>query len=63
MKNSVNFAKLWDRLKAEAEIAEDERMKAVLMNHEKRKEYICRKLGVVSDADINRISIELKTKK
>jgi hypothetical protein len=33
----------------------DARLRAVLTNHEDRREYICRKLGVVSDGDIHRI--------
>ena len=33
----------------------DARLRAVLTNHEGRREYICRKLGVVSDGDIRRL--------
>ncbi len=35
------------------------RMKAVVDNHSDRKESICRKLGVVSGADVARISSDL----
>jgi len=35
-------------------------MVAVLDNHQDRKEAICRKLGVISEMDINRISDGLK---
>ena len=38
-----------------AEEVGDRRLQAVLTNHEGRREYICRKLGVVSDGDIQRI--------
>lgn len=38
-----------------AEEAGDARLKAVLSNHEDRREHICRKLGVVSSGDVQRI--------
>lgn len=37
-------------------------MVAVLDNHQGKKEAICRKLGVISDMDINRISTKLKAR-
>lgn len=37
-------------------------MVAVLDNFKDRKETICRRLNVVCDADVNRISEELKAK-
>jgi hypothetical protein len=36
-----------------------ERKKAVLVNHSDKKEMICRKLGVVCEADIDRIAKNL----
>jgi hypothetical protein len=33
----------------------DPRLRAVLTNHEDRREYICRKMGVVSSGDIERL--------
>ncbi len=63
MKQSINFARLWERLKQEAELRGDIRMKAVLLNHEKKKEYICRKLGVVTESDVNRVVSGSKGKK
>lgn len=62
MKKNINFIQLWERLKNEAEICGDEGMRSVLMNHERRKEYICRKLGVISETDVKRISTDLKLK-
>lgn len=60
--NKISFVKLWDHLKLESELAHDDRFKAVLMNHITRKEYICRKLGVVTEADVARVAAELKQK-
>lgn len=50
-----NFQALWTRLAYVAEEVGDPRLRAVLKNHEDRREYICRKLGVVSEADVQRI--------
>jgi hypothetical protein len=50
-----NFSALWTSLLAAAGRTGDERLKAVLMNHESRKEHICRRLGVVSAADVRRM--------
>ena len=57
-----NFASLWERLKTVAEMNGDDRLKSMLLNHERRKEYICRKLGVVSDADVNRMARTMAAK-
>ena len=62
MKNVSNFSQLWDRLKTEAELSGDDRMVAVLMNHERKKEYICRRLGVISDADVTRVAGKIRAK-
>ncbi len=62
MAKSINFTKLWERLKVEIELLGDQRLKAVVSNHEQRKEYICRKLGIISDADINRLTKQLRSK-
>jgi len=60
MKSSVNFSRLWERLSQEAERSGNTRLKSVLLNHERKKEYICRKLGVVTESDVNRIVSEVK---
>jgi hypothetical protein len=39
---------------ANATSSGNEKLRATLMNHASKKEYICRKLGIVSDADIQR---------
>lgn len=52
---NANFVALWERLMAVAVKTKDDRLKATLMNHEGRKEHICRKLGVVTEADIKRV--------
>lgn len=57
-----DFRKLWTRLRSVYSLAGKHRMVAVLDNHQGRKETICRKLGVISDMDINRISTELKAR-
>lgn len=46
-----------------AEEAGDERLKATLVNHEGRREYICRKLGVVSDGDVRRLRSRLEARR
>jgi len=51
----INFSALWDRLINVANETNDARLKAILQNHATKKEYICRKLGVVSEMDVQRI--------
>jgi hypothetical protein len=55
-----NFQALWLRLRTVYSSAGKHRNVAVLDNHKNRKEIICRKFGVVCDADINRIAESLK---
>ncbi len=62
MKKNVNFSQLWERLRYEAENCGNERFKAVLMNHDKKREYICRKLGIISDTDITRMTDKIRAK-
>lgn len=50
-----DFLALWNVLLGEATKSGDDRLKAVLLNHSSKKEYICRKLGVVSVADLKRV--------
>lgn len=40
----------------------EDRKLAVLNNFANNKAYICKKLGVISDADINRVLSDLKIK-
>ena len=47
-------------LVGEADKNKNDRFKAILANHASRPEYICRKLGVVCSADVDRISKKLK---
>lgn len=60
---SQNFQKLWNRLRSTYLTLGELRMVAVLNNNSLRKEEICRKLGVISDMDINRISETLSDPK
>ena len=60
MANNVDFKALWEKLVAAAQTAGDVRMKAALLNHASQKEYICRRLGVVCESDISRVSREFK---
>ena len=39
------------------------RMKAAVENHSDKKEQICRRLGVVSNADVSRVAAELRRSK
>lgn len=58
-----NFQALWVRLAHIAEEVGDSRLRAVLKNHEDRREYICRKLGVVTEADVQRIRSQREARK
>lgn len=51
----TDFTALWNRLFHVAESSGDVKLKALLMNHSERREYICRKLGVITEADVNRV--------
>ena len=57
-----NFQALWTRLMTITMSSGDERFRAVLLNHTDKKEYICRKLGVVTEADVQRILNSKKAK-
>jgi hypothetical protein len=61
--NNLNFKNLWRRMVLLAEEHGDERLRSTLMNHENRQEYICRKYGVVSDADLTRIKVGIANRK
>jgi hypothetical protein len=52
----ANWNKLWSNLSDIYSVAGMQRQKAILDNHIDQKEKICRKLGVVCEADIVRIS-------
>ncbi len=51
-----DFNALWTAMLASAEARGDKRTAAALRNHESRKETICRKMGIVSTADVVRIT-------
>ncbi len=51
-----DFKDLWGRLRSVYSIANKSRMVSVLDNHAYDKKMICKKLGVVCNMDINRIS-------
>lgn len=57
---TANFGALWIRLMSIASKVGDDRMKAALMNHENKKERICRRLGVISEADVQRMETIFK---
>ena len=50
-----DFQILWTRMMGVAMESSDQEMKSILLNHTTKKEYICRKLGIVMEADILRI--------
>jgi len=58
-----NFGALWTRLVHSAASAGDDRLKAALLNHEGRKEHICRRLGVICLADVDRIEAMVKSRR
>jgi hypothetical protein len=53
---NTDFKKLYDRFKIFAESTRNTRLLNALKNYERNPEYICRKMGVISEQDINRIS-------
>ncbi len=55
-----NFQALWGSLVRAAETHKNDRFKAILTNHQSKQEYICRKLGVVSLVDVERVSRKLQ---
>lgn len=55
-----DFRALWDKLVAAASASGDTRLLATLTNNEGRKEWICRRLGIVSDADVARVSSSMR---
>lgn len=57
-----NWNSLWERLRDLYYIAEKPRYAAVLENFRNSKEHICRKMGVVSHADIARVAAKLAPK-
>lgn len=63
MNPHVNFKALWTLMVGVAENVNNERMKATLLNHANKKEYICRKLGIISSADVKRFQDTLQYKK
>lgn len=58
-----NWGHLYERLAAAYRAAGDDRTLAAMENFRDRKETICRKLGVVCDADVVRISAGLRKSK
>jgi len=53
-KSQPDFTALWNLLISVSRSSGNERLRSTLMNHHTKKEYICRKLGVVSDMDVKR---------
>lgn len=51
-----NFSRLYKMLKDTAENTENVQLQNTLKNFENRQEYICRKLNVVTENDLIRIS-------
>lgn len=60
--NYSDFRNLWVKLMVAADKRGDHRFKAVLLNHEDRPEYICKKLNVICEADVSRILSTMKSR-
>jgi hypothetical protein len=58
-----NFKNLWTQAMAMANGLGDTKTVAVLANHKENPERICRKLGIVCPADIERIKSSSSTKR
>jgi hypothetical protein len=59
---SVNWNHIWERLRRTYVTAGLPRQAAVLDNHRESKEAICRRLGVICDVDINRVSESIRSR-
>jgi len=57
-----NWNELWKRLRDIYYVAEKPRHAAVLENFKNNKESICRRMGIISDADIVRVVAKLRPK-
>lgn len=57
---SKSWPALWESLRRTYEAAGLPRKVAVLDNHRDSKEAICRRLGVVSEADVARVAESLR---
>lgn len=55
-----NFQQNWDRLLVLAQQQSDKKLLTLLQNHAENKEYICRKLGVLTETDIARLRATYK---
>ncbi len=54
-KAKPNYVALWNNALSESEKSGNVKLRAVLMNHIQKKEYICTKLGIMSNTDIARL--------
>lgn len=54
-KPQYNFVQMWDRMRLMAVQSGNQELLALLDNHTTRKEYICRKLGVLTPTDVERL--------
>ena len=59
-KKAVNWTKLWRDLRTSFLLYGKPRQAAVLDNFRESKEKICRRLGVVTPADVSRITQQIK---
>lgn len=50
-----NFFQMWDRMRVMAIQMGNQELVSILDNHSEKKEYICRKLGVLTPVDVERL--------
>lgn len=62
-RGTLNFKALWTQTLNMAKDTGDIRIISVLENHKEKPEKICRKLGIVCNADILRIKAKIESKK
>jgi hypothetical protein len=58
-----NFKTLWTQAMTTAKDTGDSRVISVLENHKENPERICRKLGIICNADILRLKKTIESKK
>jgi hypothetical protein len=51
-----DFGNLWSLMISESERTGNDRVKSAFLNNSSRKEYVCRKFGIISAADVSRLA-------
>jgi len=58
-----NFGRLWSAMVSESERVGNDRLRSAFLNHSTKKEYICRKYGIVSATDVVRVISKIESRR